>query len=450
MNIPRFIRLASPVALLAALPATLDAQALEQALKNFSAAPAVSAPAVADSAYTGSLLREWDSAQGQIVSLNSYIDGNDFNNALSQARNYARAARTPEVRKLWDDLVAALQSEAKARETAFVEKVDDVFARVGKAALSATKAAELDGLLDELYLLQEARNRSYNNRHQRVYTRIDNTLGFVNSWQDYLAFRESGEIENARNTLRNLNSSGHRYRPVSRSDILKLIATLNEPPSSLNPDLLAGATLDNLRDIRARVAAEQQTASGLRASELSSLMSDLSQISRAVAELKLGRIASGSNSMPGTGTPPHPYQEVIQKLKNEWYFMALPGLTGLSDLGAPAQGETALSYLRRLVDEAVKAEDWPRARRLARVERELAPNEPYGAARELLIGGNPVSAITAWTNAQRLERAAQPAAAAALYREALKIGAPPKLEAQIIDRLRALAAEFPDSAKEAR
>jgi len=49
-----------------------------------------------------------------------------------------------------------------------------------------------------------------------------------------------------------------------------------------------------------------------------------------------------------------------------------------------------------------------------------------------------------------MEKSAQPEAAAELYRTALKNGAPPKLEEQLIARLKSLATEVPDSTKIAR
>jgi hypothetical protein len=441
--------------LLAALvlgsPAALPAQALDEALKNFKASPSVVQSSAVDASYTGTLIREWDAAQNQLVSLDGYIGNQDFNNALNQARQYARSARTAEVRKLWEDLVTALQAEAKARDAAYVEKVATVSARAGQLALSATKPSELDGILDELYTLQEARSGSYNNRLQRVHSRVDNTLTFVNSWQDYLALREAGDIESARTALRNLNSNNYRYRPVSRSDILNLIATLDTSASPAAPvDLLAEATLDNLPLARARVVAVQESASGRRSNELHALISDLDALLRAVSDLKADRIASARDILRNSNSTAHPYVDVIAKLKNDFIIRALPKFTGLPLSTTANPDETAVAYLHRLTDEAVKSEDWPRVQRLAAVTNDLVPSGGTCSVREPLVGANPAAAIKAWTNAQRLERAAQSLPAAALYREALKAGAPPKLEAQIIDRLRALAAEFPESAKDVR
>ncbi|CAM2896057.1 hypothetical protein [Rariglobus hedericola] len=437
-------------ALALASPARLPAQALDEAIKSFKAAPTLSSSGLADASYSGNVLREWDSAQNQLSSLDGYIDNNDFNNALSQARQYARSARTPEIRKLWDDLVTALQTEAKAREAAFTEKVEALSTRVGKIALAATKPSELDGILDELYALQEARNNGgYNNRLQRTYTRIDNTLSFVNGWQDYLAQRESGDVDGARNSLRNLNSNSFRYRPVSRSDILKLMSSI-ESPVSPSTNLLADATLDNLTVIRDRIAALQETSSGRRSNEFYALLGDLDALNRAVSELKADRLASARDLLRNSNSTAHAYLDAIAKLKNDFIIRALPALTGVKLSTPPAANETAISYLNRLVEEAVKAEDWPRAQRLATVTNDLVPNGGSCSAREPLVGANPAVAIKAWTNAQRMEKAAQPVAAAALYREALKAGAPPKLEAQIIERLRALAVESPESAKEMR
>ncbi len=452
MNIPIVSRCAWLLAALAlSPPAHLPAQALDEALKSFKAAPTISTSSSADAAYAGNVLREWDNAQSQLSGLDSYIDGNDFNNALSQARQYSRSARSAEIRKLWDNLVTALQTEAKARETAFNQKVDEVCIRSGKIALAAAKSAELDGVLDELYALQEARNNGYNNRLQRTYNRIDNTLNFLNGWQDYLSQLESGDIDSTRNALRNLNSNSYRYRPVSRSDVLKLIASLKTPAAVTTPEnLLGGATLDNLPMIRVRIAAAQETSTNRRTNELYSLLVDLDSLIRAVGELKADRPVNGRELLRNSSSPAHAYQDAILKLRDDYIIRALPKLSGLAQPGQPQPNETAIAYLHRLVDEAVKAEDWPRAQRLAAVERELTPGGTSCSDREPIVGANPAVAIAAWTNAQRMDKAAQPLAAAELYRQALTAGAPPKLEEKIIARLRELATESPESIKPAR
>src|SRR5690606_32414930 len=81
-----------------------SAPSLDQALKNFAAPPA-SLPA--EDGFSGSLgasLNEWRNAQSQVMSLNNYVMNEDYSNALNQARQYARQATAPELRKQWADL----------------------------------------------------------------------------------------------------------------------------------------------------------------------------------------------------------------------------------------------------------------------------------------------------------------------------------------------------------
>ncbi|MFA6288126.1 MAG: hypothetical protein WC661_12150 [Opitutaceae bacterium] len=450
MNIPLPRRYAWLLAALAlALPVHLPAQALDEALKNFKAAPVITS-ASSEVGYAGNVLREWDNSQNQLSSLDSYIDNNDFTNALNQARQYARNARTPEVRKLWDNLVAALQSEAKARETAFNQKVDEVCTRSGKLAVAATKSADLDGVIDELYSLQEARNGNYNNRQQRTYSRIDNTVNFLNGWQDYLGQLEAGDIDSARSSLRNLNSNSYRYRPVSRSEVIKLIGNLKTSPIAGQDNLLDDATLDNLATIRTRVAAAQENTTNRRSNEFYAVLGELDAISRAVGELKVNRPVSPRELLRNSNSAASAYQDAILKLKDAYIIRALPALSGIPRLDQPKPGETALVYVYRLVDESVTAEDWPRAQRLATVAQDLVPNTNSCSVREPLVGSNPAAAIKAWMNAQRMDKAAQPYAAADFYRQALAAGAPVKLEDKISARLRELAVEFPESTKLAR
>src|SRR5690606_13455759 len=128
----------------------------------------------------------------------------------------------------------------------------------------------------------------------------------------------------------------------------------------------------------------------------------------------------------------------LQTLRDQWIIRAFPKLTGLSDLPTATPKESALAYARRLLAEADAKEQWDRARPIARllVLLDIPPITVYGGPQTTATRDNPELAIRHYQSALLLEAAAQPEAAAELYREALKAGAPAKLQAKLIQRLR--------------
>jgi hypothetical protein len=544
----------APVAQAEAQPLSLS-----DAMKVFRTAPAAPSDASGLGAAAASL-RDWDTAQGYLSNLENYFENNDFNNAINQARQYARQTRSPEIRQLWQTLVDAMKVEQKKRETelsasldtelkkaatallaatkstqvdaiadslqtlqeslgnnysirtqrgrnrlsnaiSFVSqwqdllymvetgdnegarnqlrnftsnssrdrlltrseiiargaslnisqadvaaetaKIDELVKRATAIALSATKPAQLGPVIEELYVLRDSRNSSYDNRLQRIYTRVDTVVNFFQQWQDVLGAIESGDITDARNLLRNLAANSYRYRPLSRSDILARAAALKVEEAA-SDDVLKGITLDNLADYRARLSVAQESANGRRSSEYYNTVNELDRLITATTALKAGLVGDGRTALRGLSTSGSgPLQDTLAQLKSQWFARALPALTGLKDLPPYEDGETTLAYARRQLDAAIAAGDWARAHRFALAEKDMMPDSSSCGTRANTTGTNPAASIGAWLDGQLMEKAAQSAAAAELYRTALKNGAPPKLEEQLIARLRAL----PETAK---
>lgn len=447
--------------LLAALVFVLPAGAVEEApgladaLKRFRDVPPPASVASPGDENTnmrdmGAHLRSWNEAQNQLGNLQGYFDGNDYAGAVRQARQYGAAARTPEIRKLWDDLVAALQAQSLQQSEAYIAQVNEVCERHGKTALAAAKAGDLDPLLENVAEMREARgNRSLANtpRVQRATQRLDGLNQFLSNWQDYLLFLENGETESARTVLRTLIAQSQRNSPVPRSELITRLAGLKSPGQSAAEDILKDATLDNLAEIRERVLLSQE-AGGRRTEFSYNFVSELERLISATAALKNGRADVGRLILRNTN-PNSQQWDSVSRLRDDWYLRALPVLTGLTSTDKPAAGETAAAFIKRQFEAEVARENWPVAQALATVQRDFIPEFVDVRASTAALD-NPAVAINAWIKGRLMEKASQPLHAAALYREALKAGAPPVLEARLIDRLRALANEFPDSASDAR
>ena len=109
----------------------------------------------------------------------------------------------------------ALQQAA----TAAPATIDAAVAAAAKAAQSATKAADLDETINNLFHLQEAiGQQARDGRLQRVHQ-------FLLSWQDYLAYAEQGNFLDALKTLQSAKENDESF-VIPRSRILAAIGTL--------------------------------------------------------------------------------------------------------------------------------------------------------------------------------------------------------------------------------
>ncbi len=569
---------AAPATTGATAPATESAPSLEDALKKFAVATVPSAAGAEDreeaapaalrprsAAGLGAAMREWQTVQSQLGSLQRHFDNNDYGNALTEARNYARNAPTPELRERWHELVVAISAEQQRVEEAQLARIDQTLRRVGAAFLESSGPAAIDPLIDELHALQETNRHRSAPRSQRAFSRVSSSLSFLttwqeillaqaagdpetarqqlrnlvgnlsshrlvtrsqllglisrlgleeasiteamaridpvvaraaetalaarnaealdatllelqelkdsfgnqydsqlrratervneainffNQWQGFLAAYEGGDLRDARQQLRNLASNSYRYRPISRTRILARSVALEGELGAEIDDILAGLDWKNLTEIRARVSLLQENAYGRQSTELSRVVTELDRLHAARTALDSGRAglgraalgvapSAGGCSTSAIGAPLAP---PLAKLREAWWFDAMPALTGLADLPARKGDETAAAYAARQLDAALAAGDWARAHRFALLQRDLLPPtvQPCGD-REKVTGADAAAALGAFLLAEKLEQARQTEAAAAAYRQALAAGAPPALETLLLARLRALA-----------
>ena len=329
-----------------------ETPSLSEALKRFRDVPpppASNAVSDAQAATSNNMrdmsgyLRGWNEAQSQLGNLQSYFDNNDYINAVRQARQYARSARTPEIRKLWEDLVAALDAQAKTQTDAYIKQVNETVDRYGKAALAATKAEALDSILDEITTLREVRNQGggYNNpRAQRANQRLDGLSQFLVSWQDYLMSVESGDMESARSTLRNLSSSGNRNSPISRTEIIARMASLKPAAKETFEDYFAAATLETLPEIRERLILSQESGQRRFPQDAYASIAEIDRLIAANAALNAGRPEIGQTLLRSNTSNPSTAWQALSRFRDEWYLKALSAITGIANPGKPAAGET--------------------------------------------------------------------------------------------------------------
>ncbi|MFH1496292.1 MAG: hypothetical protein ABII82_00565 [Verrucomicrobiota bacterium] len=380
---------------------------------------------------------------GQWQSMIELIEEGEIEDARYQFKNFVsnnssdRLLSRTEIKKLGRTLKL---DETDA--TLVSAEADALIAKAAKVALAATTANELEPVMQELEDFRQNYNR-YSGSINRITSRVSNVISFFQRWQDALAAAEVGNYEDARYQLRNLASSGYNNRPLTRQQVIAK-ATEFAVPAEDSVNLLAGATLDNLADYRERIAFAQEMANGRHSTQLSNALNEIDNFISATEALDQGLAGDGLGEMKttrsscgtrGTGS----LEDTLGALKSAWFARALPALTGIQDLPPYSENEDTLSYVRRQFDAAIEAADWEHAYRFVKLEHDMRPQTTSCAIREQTAGANPLKAIKAWLDGNLLESATQTEAAVVLYQDALKAGAPPKLQAVIVAKLRAMA-----------
>lgn len=422
------LALAGDAAFAARKPADLDAT-LDQ-LATLQESRSVHTPRV-QRAYSRvgnatSFLQQW---QDMLASLES----GERDQARQQLRNLSsnswRDRPLARSRILEFSVAAGLAEETLAAATA---RIDPVLARAVEIAFApASRAADLDPILADIESLRADYENTYNSPLRRARDRLNDAGNFFRLWQDYLAARETGDLRDARQQLRNLAANSYTHRPAPRARIVALSASLAADLASETDTLLASLDWKTLPVVRERVALAQENANGRQHAELGRVLSELDRLAAARAALASGQpgVARTILTPPASALAAAPLPAALSALRETCWLELAPVLAGEPALPAPAPAKTAAAYLHRHYEAALAAADWPRALRLARAERAVlapAPLPELDAA---------VASLAAHLRAEKLHRHGQPRSAAALWREALTADTPPALEAAIAERL---------------
>lgn len=339
--------------------APADVLSLDAALQNFASPPALPAPVgkageLADAEGSMARMREWRDVQNQLGNLQSYLANQDIANAIQQARQYARQAPTPEIRRRWEDLIASLRAEQKRIEAAQIVRIEAALQKAAAAAQTVRKAAELDPIIDELQQLQENTRRS-SAGSQRAANRLSSAVGFLNNLQELLYSVEAGDLDAARQQLRNLSGGSNRDRLLTRPQIAALAEALKIETASLAE---AMERIDPVLKRAADIALAAKTAEELDPvlAEISELQADYSNSYDTPVQRANQRLSNAKNFF-------QQWQNFLSSLEHGDERDARQAMRNLSNNSyefRPIPRATILDYAARLdaaLDARVAAED---------------------------------------------------------------------------------------------
>ena len=315
------------------------------------------------------------------------------------------------VQQAGDAVIEELEMERKARLDELTAKIDAALAPVPDAIAKADKPADLDPVLDSLQRITPVNGGAYgyDADMQAQNQRLNAAYQFVAQWQDYLSYRDTKNIQQELNTLRNLLNSRPAGTPlVSRSEILARIAPLDAqaqanniprpymspPPPDLAPILDGVKTLDDLEPAIQKIVQlpNQQNYN----------QAELTQLAFLYGQAKNGLpVSLDLKPQYMNGTP----QPGVARIESMVLQYLLPRFLG-AGAPPPNPGEQVDDYLARVMTAAETAEDWSLLQRVidARVKIANAQQTPPGTQQFLAglsqeIAGQYARAVTDYQTA---------------------------------------------------
>lgn len=394
---------------------------------------------------------DWTALNGELPSIETAMTGGNANEVRNTLQNLGQRLKAPEIKQQIAALNAAVAAQKIADEDAARLGLEKRLTAMSNTALAAKNADEIDLLFDQLTALEEELGNEYKPRLSRVRDGIQRQRNFLQNWQRVLEAQADGD----RNQIRNILSNFDQYaRPfgIDRAALRAVTKKLSGAASTSAglDSVLDGLTLDGLADARGKLLADQNNGFSFDANNRSSLIGQIDTLLAAETALQSGRaedamrIFRGERGFIYGGSLLSQQYLAVAKLRDAWVYRALPRLTGMKDLPAPAKDEAFETYLGRQLLAADSASDWDRALGFARALKALTPVSPWQQNQPApKIMDDPGAALVAYQRGRLLASANQAEAAADLYREALKLGAPPKLEARLVALLGETSAKTP-------
>lgn len=366
-------------------------------------------------------------------------DGSGPDYELSQSigvlQSYAGSEKAQQIAQA---LASEANKELAKRENAAATELDKLIEKHAKTALDASTAAELDAAVAELTKAQrQSQFRGGSRRGQGNYERLQQATQFITQWQDYLAAKEAGRLDQARSALSNLSSYGREYSFIPRSKLLALINSLTPERSSSSSrepvkvsltDFLAGIkTLDELV-----AAKERLSPSNFQGGESSTVVFALRSMADSYAAIKAGQATSLRMSMSESLTSAE-----TTRLRELFLTFALPRILQLDEEKEGLQpGEKVVTYLTRTLAGAQKKQDWALVNRIVTTSRSLN-------LLDSVTSSSDSSALTQFLAGLNQEKAKQYSLAVASFQAALKTGSQIVSPELIGEHLEVIRAQYP-------
>jgi len=355
----------------------------------------------------------------------SIADGN-YDNALNAAGQLASFDSSDDFQKSVVALVALIGKMRDDQQAQLDARIDHAFAAATQAIQTAKSPKEIDAPLTELLAIRDLTNSNgyWNQRRQGLSQKLQGAVDYVKGWQDYLEHLSVGQVDQARNSLRNIANNDFSFTPIPRSDLLQLAEAPVPRPSSIDAPSMAGKDLDaivsqlkGLPDIPQGVTALQGYQRIYHDDSLNQAVGDLESVGRADREFTLGRYTVALQQLHLNSLNNTPLDLAIRALQRQMVLEVVGKTMDIKDVLPVKPDEPVPDYLLRLAAEYQKDARWADLRRVLVAYGDVVFTN--GIQPEWLRAD--VAGIKAYQIGQVQEQAGQPIDAIRSYRRSLAL-----------------------------
>ncbi len=150
-------------------------------------------------------------------SLESYVQNSQYDQAVRIARRSAQQSDSPEMKKMWTDLLAGLQKEQAAIDQDLTARAEALLKKIAETALAANAPAELSALADDISDFTDGELSSGNSlASRRLRNHLNYAQNFLDAWSQYLEAKSAGRDADQLRQLDSIHSSASQYRAILR------------------------------------------------------------------------------------------------------------------------------------------------------------------------------------------------------------------------------------------
>lgn len=410
-------------------PASVLIEKLRSAVREEMTRPQGARPGSEKGGYSASLIAQLDSA---------ILRGDQ--QAEELLRTLGRQTTSPEVRKLAVQLADTYRQDRDRKEANLLGQAEQLYKRLSEIALTAGSAKDLDPVIGELARLRDRRDERMSEAVRQAQEGIEAAIQFAMRWQDYLAQRNRGNEQAAREIMRGMSSDATAVTFVPRSELLAraqgeaaaaAAAEAGKVSAATVNSILDGIkTLDDIESALKRLHALRAEGDGSRLVE-DDVIQALTALQKSYAEMKAGVANSIHVAIPHTDS-----RGITVPLRAQLLLLALPRFLGTKSEPKPA--EKPLDYIERVLEEAKAEGNWPLYVRTLEAQWMIA-----AGAHDSGLPSQDASQLKALLTAHNLEKAGQFTAAVTSYQAALR-GSSAYVPAEVIGaRMKAIREAHP-------
>lgn len=355
---------------------------------------------------------------GQLKLLQSLIERGDLARASQMLDNNMLAyGLPPELQEEWIRIVEQLRKELENKQAeateAWRKEIDQLVAETKAACLSAKSSVDLDPLLIRCAALQMCQDRRNTVQSERSGRKLSGAASLLETWADFLDFRDAGNTKRANDILRNLRTNNSNFPILSVQDIDGRFV-LNDADSLTvreafpkifhgvaSPDDLPGA-LDRLKSLAANPMNPELNSLRTEQRRLEAVMQAWEAVKNGddASALKALERANNSGGFDDASSYYEPLKSrilstVMQRKTQSWSKLTLN------------PGEEPAAFLGRILDELQTKGDYPTMVEVMKFSDQMSrPNgvgaftaerqaiERFRAGQRLEAAGDPLGAMT--------------------------------------------------------